>query len=540
MESVIIYLSKSAGILFLFLGCYQLFLRKETLFNSNRWFLLSGVIVALILPLTYYTEIVSVPTDIVGMDVENPQKAQPLAASSFSWSFIIFSIYMLGTLFFVVKLVIELYTVFGYIKNGSRTTKGDYIHIWSTEQIKPFSFFKFIIYNPDSHRAEDLELILAHEQVHTRQRHSIDILLMEVVFLTQWFNPVAWLYKSAIKQNLEFLADTQNAVVRNNRKQYQYLLLRQSVDTGNLSIINPFFNSLIKKRIVMINQIPSRKIKAFKTLIILPFLALFFFSFNVKTEYRLSDSTNESVTGKSIELTIDKNTTENELAKIKKDLQKDGIDFTYTVKHNDMKEIVAISISISGKGNDGATFNNSYNSSKDDKAITPLVIFIDQDQNLVSIGSKGAYHSNSVHIDSDDGHLWMSSDGESHRDVRIMKKNGKKLIMVDGKEMTEEEFEKMDMHMGGASSRVFIHTDSDDEHDIKVIEDEGNGFFFIDTDGDEEPVFVIDGKESTAKKVKQLDPSEIESIDISKGEKALERFGEKGKNGVVEITTKKN
>ncbi len=540
METVVIYLLKSACVLFLFLSCYQLFLRKETLFAFNRWFLLFGVIVALFLPLTYYTETVYLPADIGAMSIENSKEGQPFNAPSFSWTFILFNIYILVTLFFAVKLVIELYTVFGYLKTGIRTTTDGYVHIRSTENIKPFSFFNFIIYNPNNHSAEDLELILAHEQVHTRQRHSFDILLMEIVLLTQWFNPIAWLYKRAIMQNLEFLADTQNSVVQKNRKQYQYLLLRQSVDTRNLSIINPFFNSLIKKRIVMINQIPSRKINAFKTLVVLPFLALFFFSFNAKTEYQLYDSAGELVAGKSIELLINKNTTEKELTKMKKDLQKDGIDFTYTVNHNEAKEIVDISIRISGKGANGSTFNNAYNSSNDDQAISPLVIYIDQDQNLVSIGTKGSYHSNSVHIDSDDGQVWINSGDERHRDIRITKKNGKKLIIVDGEEISEEEFEKMDVHMGKGSSKVFIHTDSDDDHDIKVVEDEGNGFFFIDTDGDEEPVYVIDGKESTSKKVKQLDPSEIESIDVSKGEKALERFGEKGKNGVVEITTKKN
>lgn len=540
METLVIYLLKSASVLFLFLSCYQLFLRKETLFYSNRWFLLAGIIGAFLLPLIYYTQTVYLPTDMVAMDVENLQEVQAFTASSFSLVTITFSIYILITLFFTVKLVIELCTVFKYIKNGTRKVKDGYVHISSAEKIKPFSFFKFIIYNPNSHSPEDLELILAHEKVHARQGHSIDILLMEIVLLTQWFNPIAWLYKSAIKQNLEFLADTQNTVVHKNRKQYQYLLLRQSVDAHNLSIINPFFNSLIKKRIIMINQIPSRKIKALKTLFILPFLALFFFSFNVRTEVQQQDSTSELMAGKSIQLVIDKNTTEKELTKMKKDLRKDGIDFTYMVNHNDAKEIVDIAIRISGKGNNGATFNNSYNSSKDDKAISPLVIYIDQDQNLVSIGSKGAYHSDSVHIDSDDGQLWISSGGEQHKDIRITKKNGKKLIVVDGQEISEEEFEKMDTHMGEGSSKVFIHTDSDDAHDIQVVEGEGNGFFFIDTDGDEEPVFVIDGKESTSKKVKQLDPDEIESIDISKGEKALERFGEKGKNGVVEITTKKN
>jgi hypothetical protein len=93
---------------------------------------------------------------------------------------------------------------------------------------------------------------------------------------------------------------------------------------------------------------------------------------------------------------------------------------------------------------------------------------------------------------------------------------------------------------GDGESNVFILKNSEDEGemDIEVISEEGNGFFFIDNDGDEKPLFIIDGKESKEKDMKQLDPSEIATINVYKGEKAKEKYGDKGKDGVVEITTK--
>lgn len=285
----------------------------------------------------------------------------------------------------------------------------------------------------------------------------------------------------------------------------------------------------------MINQIPSQKIKVIKTLLIVPLLALFLYSFNMRTEYHYSNEATEA----SIEITIHKNTTDETLENIRKDLKKDGIDFSYTIVHNAKQEIISISLQITGKSKNGSTFNSAYNSSDEDDVISPIVVLIDPEHNLVSIGSKGAYKKNKVHIDSDHNQVWISSGDEKHKEIRIEKKNGKKVVIVNGEEMSEEELEDMDIHMG-ESSNVFIHTDNDDEHDVHVTSGSGNGFFFIDTDGDIEPVYIIDGKESTKEEMKKLEPSEIESIDVSKGESAKEKFGKKGKNGVVEIKTKKN
>ena len=78
----------------------------------------------------------------------------------------------------------------------------------------------------------------------------------------------------------------------------------------------------------------------------------------------------------------------------------------------------------------------------------------------------------------------------------------------------------------------------DDEKDIKVISKEGNGFFFIDTDGDESPLFIMDGKEASEEEVKALSPNRIKTMNVYKDEKAIEKFGDKAKDGVVEITTK--
>ncbi len=553
MEAFVIYLLKSSGVLVLFYTCYHLFLRKETFFDSNRWFLISGILTSLLLPLVYYTKTIHVDsTFVVKNSVEQPEVLMLVNEFSVNWLPIFFYLYILVSLFFVFKLVFQVILVSGYIKHGKRKSIHNIVYVQSSRNTQPFSFFKYIIYNPEKHSQKDLEFILAHEQVHASQKHSLDILLMEFLLLLHWFNPISWLYKNAIKENLEFLADTQNGVLKDNKKQYQYLLLKQSIGRHNLSIINPFFNSLIKKRIVMINQIPSQRIKAVKILTIIPLLALFFFGFNTKTQYQIDNRTLHQPQGKSIELVIDKDTTDDELEAMKNDLKKDNIDFSFNVVRNKDQKIIQISIDFVAKKSGGNKTRSSSNFNNNDQPIDPIYISYNQKNNSISMGQHKGIH---IDMGKDGGHsVWINSDDvEDQRTIEIIDENGKETIRIDGKEVSREAYEALKDKDGphkrhvkirkskkGKDGNVFIHSDSDDEHDVRVIGHGGNGFYFIDTDGDEEPVFIIDGKISSREDMEKLDPSDIESINVSKDEKAMEKVGDKGKNGVVKITTKKN
>src|SRR5690606_18660965 len=54
-----------------------------------------------------------------------------------------------------------------------------------------------------------------------------------------------------------------------------------------------------------------------------------------------------------------------------------------------------------------------------------------------------------------------------------------------------------------------------------------------------DPLYIVDGIVYKEAKAPDLDPSGIESIKVLKGTQAIEKYGDKGKNGVIEITTKK-
>ncbi|RNC89423.1 MAG: M56 family metallopeptidase [Allomuricauda sp.] len=569
MEPILIHLAKSSALLLLFLVSYLIFLRKETFYTSNRLYLIGGILISLFLPFFQLTKTVQTPDALLAYgDFTIVETAAQTELSQFDWMVALPVIYIVGFIYFYIRFAQHLWKIKALKLKSDVILEDDIRHVHAKKQLSPFSFFKNIFYCPEQFDAEELHAILVHEKAHARQHHSIDVLFIQVVCIVFWFNPLVWLYRRYIKQNLEFLADHVALQQVKDKKHYQYLMLRQTVGAEKFAITNPFYNSLIKKRIVMLNQNQSKKMNTLKFLLVIPALALFMMAFNTKTIYEQPTPIEEMAPanleeGNSVRLVINKDTSNDELDQMKKDLAKDNIDFSYTVARNDDREIIDISMQINAKSEDGGKFSGNYNSNSNE-AIKPIMVFIDNESNSISFGN--ARHKRiEIHEDGDHVNVWSGLDeiGE-HEDITIIKSDGAKKIIINGKELSEEEMEDMniDIEEGndfifesdegkkikvkrmkkgkGKDKNVFILKDSDDDADIEVISSEGNGFFFVDSDGEGDPLYILDGKEVSKKQFKKLKPENIATIDVRKGKAAAKKYGKKAKNGVIEITTKKN
>lgn len=531
METYLLYLLKSGGILFLFYASYQIFLRKETFFTAHRWFLVVGLIAAIILPSIYLTKTIPISTNgMEGINASWENNAAIAKESILSSGNVLMAIYLLGGIIFAFRLAAQIRSVLLFMRSGKKNTTGRLTYVQSTKNVQPFSFFNHIVYNPGKHSEQELESILAHEKIHALQNHTIDILCMELFVLFQWFNPFAWFYKKALKQNLEFLADTKNSSLQNNRKQYQYVLLTQSVGKQHMPIVNPFYNSLIKKRIVMINQAPSKKRKILKSLVIVPLLALFLVGFNTKTVYEFQDSSQTQMEGGKIGLIINKDTSEDELSKMKADLAKENIDFSYTSVRNDQDEIISFSLHVKGPNNSA-----SLNSTCSDVAIKPMYVMVNLSTNEIAVGN-GSYkkpgHS-SLHL--------YNSDGQSSKKIRIRETDDESTVTINGEDVSEEDLEDMDIRItgyGGSDISISHNGDHDQNRKVRIQKSKSGSYTYLDIDGND-PLYVVDGKETQKDVFEELDTDHIESINVLKGKKALEKYGKRAKNGVVEIKTKK-
>lgn len=370
METLFIYLLKSSGLIAVFYLAYHFLVRKETFFTSNRWFLITGLFTSLLLPLFSITKIVYVERpkinfeDLVAYTNTNTAtKPIPIPVTEpFDWMQMIWMGYILIALFLLAKIIINFMSLFQMLYQQQKVKNENFTLVDLNHDIAPFSFFNYIVFNSTLYTQEELQSILLHEKVHSQEKHSFDIMVAKIFCILFWFNPFVWLYKKAIIQNLEYIADQKAVQQLQDPKVYQRALLKAISHQNCLSITNNFYQSLIKKRIVMLNTNQSHKRNSWKYTLVIPALIGFIVLFQIKTiaqEKASNAQLAESLQHREeIRLVIDKNTTEAELKEEAKRLKENhGITLKCSkIKRNAKGEITAIKVEYKDKnGNKGVS-----------------------------------------------------------------------------------------------------------------------------------------------------------------------------------------
>lgn len=200
--------------------------------------------------------------------------ASPTNASIFLKTVSILSyVYILGLLVFAVKFTLQI-AVLCYRSYSRPAIREGRFRIVETDSDRgPCTFANTIFVNPALYDPTTFRQILVHEKIHAGGGHTLDILLAELAIVFQWFNPFAWLYRREVENNLEFLTD--RSVLRDpdiERQTYQLSLLRVSAPYLPFSITNNYNQSLLKRRIVMMNSQHSARHTAWKYAALLPLL----------------------------------------------------------------------------------------------------------------------------------------------------------------------------------------------------------------------------------------------------------------------------
>ena len=371
MEPILLYFLKSSGLLLLFFATYDLLLKKETFFNQNRAFLLVGMATSILLPLLQFEEVIFTDHKLSITDnlISNSNKFS-ITTQTIDWNTIILNLYILVVIGLIIKLLFQLVQLFKKLQSNKIQNCGQLKLIDTDEAAIPFSFFNYIVYNSKLYSTAELTAILSHEQVHSTQKHSIDVLLATLLEVVFWFHPIAYLYKKNIVQNLEFIADKQAITNLKNKKQYQLTLLKVISHQNNFSFTNQFYQSLIKKRIVMLNKEESKKENLWKFGAIVPFLIVFvlFFQTTVvaqqKTfpEIKNLDGSTVNATAIIAEFEYTMNATKAEMESDALRLKKSqNVDLTFSnIKRNSKGEITALTIAFDdNKGSTGKSETNS-------------------------------------------------------------------------------------------------------------------------------------------------------------------------------------
>lgn len=249
--------------LLLFYGFYALLLSRETFFQLNRIYLVSAVFLSFFIPM--------IQADWV-RDLFITQKVQytlyssailtyqfkPIRDTRITLGEILTALYLSGMVLLAIRLAWQLFALKKIINKPNPTAA--------------FAFFKKIKLGD---RHENNPAVAEHEQVHARQWHSADVLIMELLTIINWFNPIVYLYRFAIKHIHEYIADRQAVHSGTDKSDYALILLNETFNTASHQLVTPFFNkSLLRQRILMLQKDRSRRVALFKYFLSAPLFML--------------------------------------------------------------------------------------------------------------------------------------------------------------------------------------------------------------------------------------------------------------------------
>jgi TonB family protein len=324
--STLIYFLQANLFLILFFGFYYFLFKKETFHAVNRFFLLFGAVFAMVLPFikspflkelpVYPVEAEHVITDyyfVTAAIVETPLTHQITYLEVFEY------IYWVGLGLSILFLLFRISKTILWVKNHKY-----YSGI-------AFSFFGKVFIDS---RLSGKDCVEKHEEIHVRQLHFVDLLFFEILKTVFWFNPVVYSYKKAIEIIHEFSADEVASAIAKDKAQYAQILLSKQFRAESTAIFTQhFFNhSTLKSRIIMLSKNPSKKTALLKYGIVAP---LFFVMLLVSSFTLVKPANLEIVLTKMEDVIIDDINTNFQVESLPLKSQKDtlkpqnsGADFT--------------------------------------------------------------------------------------------------------------------------------------------------------------------------------------------------------------------
>lgn len=284
--SAIIYLLQASACLAIFYGFYYLLLNRLTFFTINRYYLLFTLVFSFIIPLLtipvqqQYTAVPVMQQVIQMRSLPTiPDYTTLLVTKNFNtdvepitWMQLLSWCYLVAVGGLLLHLFITLVNFFTKLKRRKLSSLGN-IHILRGDKKLPNgSFLNYIFLNDDKLSAEEMEQIVAHEMLHVKLYHSADRILMKLVQIILWFNPLVYLYARSMEENHEFEVDREVARSTDKTK-YADLLLHLSVANQGM-LYHSFSKVPLKKRIIMLFNQPSAKNKKVIYILVLPVILL--------------------------------------------------------------------------------------------------------------------------------------------------------------------------------------------------------------------------------------------------------------------------
>ena len=281
MLSFLLYDVKVAIALAVFYMFYRLMLQKETFHRLNRIVLVGSVVVSFLLPLCIITIHKPIEMDtqvlvqpMVLTDMPAQELASIVGTTSPWWLVALTILFWAGAALVLARVLVSVLCIARIIKLGQLVQEEDGCKIIVTDRdIDPFSWMRYIVLSRKDWEGDHAPII-THEKAHIGFRHSMELLVVDVLSAFQWFNPAIWMLRADLRELHEYEAD--DAVLRSgaNIKEYQYLLIKKAVGKSGYSVANSFNHSILKNRITMMSKSKSSLMRGLRVLYLLPLICL--------------------------------------------------------------------------------------------------------------------------------------------------------------------------------------------------------------------------------------------------------------------------
>lgn len=463
METLSLVLLKSTAWLTSFAVLYLVLLRNERFFRLNRFYLLAGIVASLLFPFYTFHYAVLLPavtTPLISVG-EVSQVAVVQGETSVPY---LFWFYAAGFVIVMIRLLLQTWKIILKLRKAGFTRLGDVNLVRTPDFASSFSFFSFVFVNP-SIASIEMKEIIHHEREHIHQRHWFDLMLVEFVCILQWFNPFAWIYARLVRQNHEYLADERALQSTADPAVYQAALLNQLLGEPVFSLTNSFSYSLNKKRFTMMKKKIGSPFRKLKMLLVLPVAAMLFYAF-AAPEYQ------------------------------------------YGSEPGTMQQVVK-TVNVKGQ-----VFKTDG---------TPLY-----GTSVILGGST----------------IGTISDPEGKFELKGVPEDGQLFFSFVGFETVVKKVstEPMKIVMARANvgiDKITVVGYGTPPSQSQVVNDRSAEVITLDK-GKESPLVIFDGKEISLNDMNKISPDQIECINVLKNENATNLYGDKGKNGVVLITSKES
>jgi TonB family protein len=494
------YLIKVALFQSIFYLIYHLMFRRNTFFNVNRFYILFAVVISFALPFINIgqspvpaPEFMMLPDIVINGGVAANQITTQAVSNSFSFDNLYVAIALILSLYLIAKII----RLISIISTSNKLNNEKYVLVNISNSNKVFSWFRYIF----SGQNELENDIIEHELVHIQKGHSYDLLLMEMAKTVMWMNPFIYFFEIELKLVHEYQADSD--LSRSNEDDYALMLLSKAFGVSKLSFVHNFMNTKqLKNRIKMIKKMKTKKIVLLRYLLVIPVLALFSFEYT-------SQNSSSDIDGQGVNILNDNNV---EL-KISNDTIEEEV-FNFQIVET--KPVYKGCENLATDAEKEKCFNTSIINHVRDNFVYPKKAKEDSIQGRVIVS------------------FVIEKDGNIGR-VKIMR--GVHKLLDDQASNLIKSIPKMTPAMSeGKPVAVQYMLPITFRLDKKVKKEESSLNFLNEK---KSPLIIVDGKEVEKSKLEEIDPKSIDSITVIKDKPAIEKYGDKGKNGVIVITLKK-